>query len=53
MENNELFKGNQAEPSSREFDFGEDVGLEKIWSVSDEEYLAILKERFPKGKKTE
>ena len=34
----EVFKDHKGETSHKEFDWGEDVGRERIWSMSDEEY---------------
>lgn len=50
MRYEDLFKGYEGENPHKEVDFGEDIGLESIWSVSDEEYEAIRKERFPETK---
>lgn len=51
MEYKDQFKGYDGDNPHQEVDFGEYAGLEKIWSASDEEYEAILNERFPEGKK--
>lgn len=38
----ELFKGYEGKGNPhKEVDFGEDVGRERIWSMSDEEYNKI------------
>lgn len=34
----ELFKDYKGENPHKEVDWGEDVGRERIWSMSDEEY---------------
>lgn len=47
MEYKDLFKGYEGKAKPQSYDFGEDKGLEQIWSISDEEYDAIWKQRFP------
>lgn len=34
----ELFKDSNSENPQKEFDWGKDVGRERIWSMSDEDY---------------